>query len=163
MSHDNKHNNEGTMFSETPCHKISKKASIAFQTFNLTAKERKTIFRMLSIVGVLYLTSTPLLSSFAYEIFRGHDDFFENYLYPWSTTMMFLSGVINPYIYCYRNDHFRIRKPVSKNPPVLSSIIREANGFRLAYHNDGHHKSQPHRKITSSKARFPPGEFIRAN
>ncbi len=49
------------------------------------------------------------------------DRIFVNYLEPWSATIFFTSGVINPYIYCYRNEHFRIRKPAFKNAPVCLS------------------------------------------
>ena len=35
--------------------------------------------------------------------------------------MTFTSGVINAYIYCNRNEHFRMRKPAFKSSPVCSS------------------------------------------
>ena len=110
--------------------KMSQNSRNAVQTFNLTAKEKKTIFRMLCIVGVLYLTSIPAVSTFMYEVVHGHDETFDYYLYPWAATAMFLCGVINPYIYCYRNDHFRIRKPAPKRPPVLSSFNTSSERFQ---------------------------------
>ena len=107
---------------ETPSQKVLSKMDSAVKTFNLTAKEKKTIFRMLSIVGVLYLTCIPILAAFAYIVVtRKPDRIFGSYLYPWGSTIFFTSGVFNPYIYCYRNEHFRIRKPAFKNAPVCSS------------------------------------------
>ena len=52
---------------------------------------------------------------------RGTDGVFVNYLYPLGVTMTFTSGVINAYIYCNRNEHFRIRKSAFKNSLVCSS------------------------------------------
>jgi uncharacterized membrane protein len=117
----NNHNEEVTVPAETPCQKMRKKTHNAVQTFKLTAKEKKTIFRILYIIGVLCLTLIPILAAFAYVIVRGTDNIYVNYLYPWSTTISFTSGVTNAYIYCYRNEHFRIRKPAFKNSPVCSS------------------------------------------
>ena len=109
---------------ETPSQKVLNKTDSAVKTFNLTAKEKKTIFRMLSIVGVLYLTCIPILAAFVYMVVTGKPDrIFANYLYPWGSTIVFTAGVFNPYIYCYRNEHFRIRKPAFKNAPVCSSGI----------------------------------------
>ena len=107
---------------ETPSQKVPNKTCRIAKKFNFTAKEKRTIFRMLSIVGVLYLTCIPILAAFTYMAVTGTpDELFVNYLYPWGTTILFTSGVINPYIYCYRNEHFRIRKPAFKNAPVCSS------------------------------------------
>ena len=107
---------------ETPPQKVPNKTCPIVKKFNFTAKEKRTIFRVLSIVGVLYLTCIPILAAFAYMVVTGTpDEFFINYLYPWSTTILFTSGVINPYIYCYKNEHFRIRKPVFQNAAVCSS------------------------------------------
>jgi hypothetical protein len=117
----NNHDEEVTLPTETPCQKMRKKTHNAVQKFKLTAKEKKTIFRILYIIGVLYFTSTPILAAFAYVIVRGTDGVYVNYLHPWGTTMIFTSGVINAYIYCYRNEHFRIRKPAFKSSPVCSS------------------------------------------
>jgi hypothetical protein len=128
----NNHNEEGTVPAETTGQKTRKKNHNAVQTFKLTAKEKKTIFRMLCIIGVLYLTSIPIMASFTYVIVRGTDGVYVNYLFPWSVTMTFSSGVINAYIYCYRNEHFRIRKSAFKNSPVCSS----GNA------NDGHSAGQ---------------------
>ena len=107
---------------ETPSQKVPNKTCPIVKKFNLTAKEKKTIFRVLSIVGVLYLTCMPFLAAFAYMVVTGEPDrIFAGYLYPWASTIFFTGGVINPYIYCYRNEHFRIRKPAFKNAPVRSS------------------------------------------
>ncbi len=105
---------------ETPSQKVPNKTCCIVKKFNFTAKEKKTIFRMLSIVGVLYLACTPILAAFAYTVVTGKPDrIFANYLYPWASTIVFTVGVFHPYIYCYRNEHFRIRKPAFKNAPVL--------------------------------------------
>ena len=105
----------------TPSQKVPNKTCPIVKKFNFTAKEKKTIFRMLFLVGVLYLTSIPILAAFAYMAVTGTPDrIFVNYLHPWSVTILFTSGVINPYIYCCRNEHFRIRKPAFKNTPVCS-------------------------------------------
>ena len=107
---------------ETPSQKVPNKTCRIVKKFNFTAKERRTIFRMLCIVGVLYLTCIPILAAFVYMAVTGTpDEIFVNYLYPWGGTIFFTSGVINPYIYCYRNEHFRIRKPAFQNAPVCSS------------------------------------------
>ena len=74
---------------------------------NLNAKEKRTIYRMLCIVGVLYLMSIPLLSAFTFFVLGVSENLFVNFLYPWAITIFFANGVINPYIYCYRNEHFR--------------------------------------------------------
>ncbi|CAB3996905.1 Hypothetical predicted protein [Paramuricea clavata] len=119
----NNHNGEITAptYTDTPCQKMRKKTYNAVQKFKLTAKEKKTIFRMLCIIGVLYFTSIPILAAFTYVIVRGTDGVYVNYLFPWGVTMTFSSGVINAYIYCYRNEHFRTRKPTFKSSPVCSS------------------------------------------
>ena len=107
---------------ETPSQKVPNKTCSIAKKFNFTAKEKRTIFRILSIVGVLYLTCIPILAAFAYMAVTGTpDERFVNYLHPWGGTIFFTSGVINPYIYCYRNEHFRIRKPTFQNTPVCSS------------------------------------------
>lgn len=93
--------------SETPCQKMSNNAE---RRCNLTAKERKTIFRILCIVGVLYFTSIPILAAFVYAVAKGIDGVFLRYLYPWSMTIVLTCGVMNAYIYFYKNEHFRTRK-----------------------------------------------------
>ena len=107
---------------EAPSQKVPNKTCSRAKKFNFTAKEKRTIFRMLSIVGVLYLTCIPILAAFTYMAVTGTpDELFVNYLHPWGGTIFFTSGMINPYIYCYRNERFRIRKPALKNEPVCSS------------------------------------------
>ncbi len=125
QNNDNNGNREGPEMKpcETPSQKVLNKTDSAVKTFNLTAKEKRTIFRVLSIVGVLYLTCIPILAAFAYMVVTGTpDEIFISYLYPWSVTIMFTSGMINPYIYCYKNEHFRIRKPVFQNAPFARLI-----------------------------------------
>ena len=93
--------------SETPSQNISTNAA---RRCNMTAKEKKTISRILCIVGVLYLTSIPILTAFVYAVSKGIDGVFLHYLYPWSTTIVFTDGAMNAYVYFYKNEHFRTRK-----------------------------------------------------
>lgn len=106
--------------------KMSKKASSAAQTFSLSAKEKKTIFRMLSIVGFLCLTSVPFIFILAYEIRRGHDQIIVKYLYPWAKTINFVNGVINPFLYYHGNEHFRKRQPMALKSPSASTSCEHA-------------------------------------
>ena len=80
------------------------------QHFTLTPKEKKTILRMLCIVGALYLSHLPLLAFFIYVAHYDMNDIAMNYFYPWGTTLCFLNSVINPAIYCYKNEHLRVRE-----------------------------------------------------
>ena len=113
-------NNQGpeTNPNTTPCSNV---INCAVETFHFTAKEKKTIVRMLFIIGVLYLTTIPLLANFAYAVVNGIDYFFIHYFYPWATSAFFTSGAINAYVYCYRNEHFCKRKPSSRSVAVWSS------------------------------------------
>ena len=92
--------------SETPCKKMSNNTAC---TFNLTAKDKKTIVRILCIVGVLYLTNVPIMAAFVYATVKGTDGIFLHYLYPWSASVGLTGGVMNAYIYFYKNEHFRTR------------------------------------------------------
>ena len=112
----------------TPCQKALGRTHEVFK-FNFTAKEKKIIFRMLSIIGVLYLTCAPLLATFVYVVVKGMDVLALEYFYPWSTTVFFTSGVINAYVYCYRNEHFRMRKPPF-NHVVVSSARGTVSGHQ---------------------------------
>ena len=89
--------------------RVLSNAQNATRRVNLTAREKRTIYRMLCLVGVLYLMSIPLLSAFTCFVLGVWKNLFVNFLYPWAITCFFANGVINPYIYCYRNEHFRRR------------------------------------------------------
>ena len=93
------------------------KAPNVTQTFTLTAKEKKTILRILYIIGVLYIFSSPLLSTYVYFVSNGYDAFFAYYLSPWATTIFLSSEIINAYI-CHKNEHFRLRRRAIRITPV---------------------------------------------
>ena len=108
---------------ESQRQKEMNKAPNVTQTFTLTAKEKKTILRILYIIGVLYIFSSPLLSTYFYYVSNGYDAVFAYYLSPWATTIFLSSEMINAYIYCYKNEHFRLRRPAIRRPASLSGEV----------------------------------------
>ena len=106
--------------------KMTNKTQNVIQTFTFTAKEKKTILRILYLIGILYMFSLPLLSTYFYFVSNGYDEIFVHYLSPWATTIFLSSEMINAYIYCYKNEHFRLRRPAIRSTPV--SLSDNANG-----------------------------------
>ena len=108
---------QGMQNAASPCcrNKCVKQVHDAFQNFSLSRRERRTILRMLCIVGALYVTHFPVLLHFIYVSRHGVDAFFVKYFYPWASTFAFSCTIINPFIYCYRNEHFWIRKSFGKS------------------------------------------------
>ena len=111
---------------ESQWQKMTNKTQNVIQTFCFTAKEKKTILRILYVIGVLYVFSLPLLSTYFYFIWNGSDNIFVYYLSPWAITIFLSSEMINAYIYCYKNEHFRLRRPAIRSTPA--SLSDNANG-----------------------------------
>jgi hypothetical protein len=97
----------------TPSHdkKILPRAQRAntLQRFSILSREKKTILRMLCIVGALWLCNLLAIVLFLYGSYFGFGYYTISYLYPWSTTFVFLNSLLNPFIFCYKNEHFRLR------------------------------------------------------
>lgn len=75
---------------------------------------------MFCIVVVLYVTSIPILASLIYYMANERDALLIYYLFPLSTTVFYTNGMINCYVYLYKNEHFRMRRRASKKSRACS-------------------------------------------
>lgn len=73
-------------------------------------RERKTIIRMVCILGALFMCNLPALLMFLYTSYYGVGYKTASYFAPWTRTVIFVNTIINPVLYCYRNEHFQKRK-----------------------------------------------------
>ena len=81
--------------------------SITAKDLSLNRRERKTITRMLCILGSLFLCNLPALFMFIHVSHNNIGYLAVSYFFPWTRTVVFLNTIINPVVYCYRNEHFR--------------------------------------------------------
>lgn len=76
---------------------------------------------MLSILGTLFICNLPALLMFLYTSNYGVGYKTVSYFAPWTRTVMFFNTIINPVLYCYRNEHFQKRKSFKRRWEVLGT------------------------------------------
>jgi hypothetical protein len=104
VSHVSSH---GANNSSNPTSKTTSQFSTTAKDLSLHRRERKTITRMLSILGSLFACNFPALLLFMHASYYDVGYMTVSYYFPWTRTVVFLNTIINPVLYCYRNEHFR--------------------------------------------------------
>ena len=74
----------------------------------MNKREKKTVLRMLCIVGALYCCNLPMVAFLLHATSTGYGYYTVSYFYPWGLTILFLNSLLNPLILCYKNEHFRL-------------------------------------------------------
>ena len=109
-------NNENIKINRVnPTSKTASQCRTIAQDVSLSRRERRTIIRMFSILGSLFMCNLPALLLFTHASYYDVGYLTASYFAPWTRTVMFLNTIINPVLYCYRNEHFHKRRSLHRS------------------------------------------------
>lgn len=88
---------------------------------------------MFYVLGSLFICWIPMLSGFVYVSIKGQNLVYQQFLWTWGVTCIFLNSFWNPFIYSWRNQNMSlaIRRLFAKDRTMCTSMINMSMSRQL--------------------------------